>query len=210
VGTGVSSSLLFYCIDESLGATFGQSYTGHMRALNNVNEYEAAFLAQYAVTHGAPSNDVTIKNTIEGPISMAIWQLTGPMAIPQDAAAQPFIAMAQNAWATGQITAQFLSYYQVFVPDNTSIQKFMTGSTPEPGSIILLMSGLIARKREALGGRLTPAVLLEAVTEGALLRLRPKVMTVTTVVQFGPGVMKPFQPRRRCCQPRRNHAVRVH
>src|SRR5207247_10856280 len=52
------------------------------------------------------------------------------------------------------------------------------------------------------GGRLAPRTLLEAVTEGALLRLRPKVMTVTTIVasllpimwstSTGAEVMKPL------------------
>jgi Cu(I)/Ag(I) efflux system membrane protein CusA/SilA len=52
------------------------------------------------------------------------------------------------------------------------------------------------------GGRLTRASLLEGVIEGALLRLRPKVMTVTTVVasllpimwsiSTGAEVMKPL------------------
>ena len=58
------------------------------------------------------------------------------------------------------------------------------------------------RKREALGGTLTRASLREAVIEGALLRLRPKVMTVSTVVagllpimwstRVGAEVMKPL------------------
>lgn len=144
VGPGVASSLLFYCIDETLGATFGQSYTGTVRGLNTVAEYEAAWLAQWALDHGAPSNNTTIKNTIEGPVSMAIWQLTGPMAVPNDPAAQPLIAMAQSAWASGQITAAFLANFQVFVPDNPNIQKFMTGTAPEPGTILLFVSGLVA------------------------------------------------------------------
>jgi copper/silver efflux system protein len=58
------------------------------------------------------------------------------------------------------------------------------------------------RKRQELGGHLTREALLEAVTEGALLRLRPKVMTVSTVVasllpimwshSTGAEVMKPL------------------
>ena len=48
--------------------------------------------------------------------------------------------------------------------------------------MVIYLEEAVARKREALGGRLTRAALLEAVQEGALLRLRPKVMTVTTVV----------------------------
>src|SRR5436190_21685801 len=60
----------------------------------------------------------------------------------------------------------------------------------------------VARQRESLDGRLTPPALLEAVKEGALLRLRPKVMTVSTVIasllpimwstSAGAEVMKPL------------------
>jgi Cu(I)/Ag(I) efflux system membrane protein CusA/SilA len=68
--------------------------------------------------------------------------------------------------------------------------------------MVIYLEEAVARKREALGGRLTRAALLEAVTEGALLRLRPKVMTVCTVVasllpimwstSTGSEVMKPL------------------
>ncbi|HYE94087.1 MAG TPA: CusA/CzcA family heavy metal efflux RND transporter [Terriglobales bacterium] len=68
--------------------------------------------------------------------------------------------------------------------------------------MVIYLEEAVARKRAALGGPLTPAALLEAVTEGALLRLRPKVMTVTTVVasllpimwstSTGAEVMKPL------------------
>ena len=68
--------------------------------------------------------------------------------------------------------------------------------------MVIYLEEAVARKREALGGRLTRDALLEAVTEGALLRLRPKVMTVSTVVlsllpimwshSAGAEVMKPI------------------
>jgi copper/silver efflux system protein len=68
--------------------------------------------------------------------------------------------------------------------------------------MVIYLEEAVARKREALGGHLTRAALLEAVTEGALLRLRPKVMTVSTVVasllpimwshSTGAEVMKPL------------------
>lgn len=48
--------------------------------------------------------------------------------------------------------------------------------------VVYLEEALERKKREV--GRLTRETLIEAVTEGALLRLRPKVMTVTTIV-FG-------------------------
>ena len=68
--------------------------------------------------------------------------------------------------------------------------------------MVIYLEEAVARKRESLGGRLTRAALLEAVTEGALLRLRPKVMTVSTIVvgllpimwsaSTGAEVMKPL------------------
>jgi Cu(I)/Ag(I) efflux system membrane protein CusA/SilA len=68
--------------------------------------------------------------------------------------------------------------------------------------MVIYLDEAVKRKREVLGGRLTRTDLLEAVREGALLRLRPKVMTVTTVVasllpimwshSTGAEVMKPL------------------
>jgi Cu(I)/Ag(I) efflux system membrane protein CusA/SilA len=68
--------------------------------------------------------------------------------------------------------------------------------------MVIYLQEAVTLKREAMGGRLTPGALREAVLEGALLRLRPKVMTVTTVVvsllpimwshSTGAEVMKPL------------------
>jgi Cu(I)/Ag(I) efflux system membrane protein CusA/SilA len=68
--------------------------------------------------------------------------------------------------------------------------------------MVIYLDEAVQRKRAALGGTLTRAALLEAVTEGALRRLRPKVMTVSTVVasllpimwshSAGAEVMKPL------------------
>ena len=77
------------------------------------------------------------------------------------------------------------------------------GTAVQTGMVMVIyLEEAVARKREALGGRLTRPALLEAVTEGALLRLRPKIMTVTTVVasllpimwshSAGSEVMKPL------------------
>ena len=67
--------------------------------------------------------------------------------------------------------------------------------------MVIYLEEAVARKRREVG-QLTRASLLEAVTEGALLRLRPKVMTVSTVVasllpimwstSAGAEVMKPL------------------
>lgn len=68
--------------------------------------------------------------------------------------------------------------------------------------MVIYLEEAVENKREELGGRLTAKGLMEAVTEGALLRLRPKVMTVSTVVagllpimwssSAGSEVMKPL------------------
>src|SRR5262249_10688451 len=68
--------------------------------------------------------------------------------------------------------------------------------------MVIYLDEAVARKRDELGGRLTHGALLDAVKEGALLRLRPKVMTVSAVVasllpimwshSTGAEVMKPL------------------
>jgi hypothetical protein len=68
--------------------------------------------------------------------------------------------------------------------------------------MVIYLEEAVARKRAEMGDAFTAAALREAVTEGALLRLRPKVMTVSTVVagllpimwstDAGAEVMKPL------------------
>jgi Cu(I)/Ag(I) efflux system membrane protein CusA/SilA len=68
--------------------------------------------------------------------------------------------------------------------------------------MVIYLEEATARKRAAMGGVLTRAAIREAVVEGALLRLRPKVMTVSTVIaglmpimwseRAGAEVMKPI------------------
>lgn len=76
------------------------------------------------------------------------------------------------------------------------------GAAVQTGMVMVVyLEEAVERKKKELGG-LTRATLLEAVTEGALLRLRPKVMTVTTIVagllpimwstSAGSEVMKPL------------------
>jgi hypothetical protein len=77
------------------------------------------------------------------------------------------------------------------------------GTAVQTGVVMVIyLEEAVARKRRLLGGALTRAALREAVVEGALLRLRPKVMTVSTVVagllplmwstRTGAEVMKPL------------------
>lgn len=77
------------------------------------------------------------------------------------------------------------------------------GTAVQTGVVMVIyLEEAVDRKREALGGTLTRVALREAVMEGALLRLRPKLMTVSTVVagllpimwstSVGAEVMKPL------------------
>jgi len=77
------------------------------------------------------------------------------------------------------------------------------GTAVQTGVVMVIyLEEAVERKRLALAGTLTHAALKEAVIEGALLRLRPKVMTVSTVIagllpimwstNVGAEVMKPL------------------
>jgi len=77
------------------------------------------------------------------------------------------------------------------------------GTAVQTGVVMVIyLEEAVAKKKKDLGGKLTREGLLQAVMEGALLRLRPKVMTVSTVVagllpimwssSAGSEVMKPL------------------
>ena len=77
------------------------------------------------------------------------------------------------------------------------------GTAVQTGVVMVIyLEEAVERKRRELGGTLTRAALRDAVVEGALLRLRPKVMTVSTVIagllpimwstHTGAEVMKPL------------------
>jgi copper/silver efflux system protein len=77
------------------------------------------------------------------------------------------------------------------------------GTAVQTGVVMVIyLDEAVDRKRRELGGELSRATLRDAVMEGALLRLRPKVMTVSTVIagllpimwstRVGAEVMKPL------------------
>ena len=77
------------------------------------------------------------------------------------------------------------------------------GTAVQTGVVMVIyLEEAVARKRREMGGALTRSALRDAVIEGALLRLRPKLMTVSTVVagllpimwstRVGAEVMKPL------------------
>jgi len=77
------------------------------------------------------------------------------------------------------------------------------GTAVQTGVVMVIyLEEAVSRRRDAMGGTLTRSALREAVIDGALLRLRPKVMTVSTVIagllpimwssRVGAEVMKPL------------------
>jgi Cu(I)/Ag(I) efflux system membrane protein CusA/SilA len=77
------------------------------------------------------------------------------------------------------------------------------GTAVQTGMVMVIyLNEAVERKKDEVGEQLTREQLKQAVMEGALLRLRPKVMTVTTVVagllpimwsaSAGAEVMKPL------------------
>ena len=48
--------------------------------------------------------------------------------------------------------------------------------------MVVYLEEMLEKRRRARGDALTRAVLIQAIKDGARLRLRPKVMTVATIV----------------------------
>src|SRR6185436_5821517 len=76
------------------------------------------------------------------------------------------------------------------------------GTAIQTGVVMVIYLAEAVQRKTEVAGALTKATLREAVIEGALLRLRPKVMTVTTIIagllpimwstRVGADVMKPL------------------
>jgi Cu(I)/Ag(I) efflux system membrane protein CusA/SilA len=77
------------------------------------------------------------------------------------------------------------------------------GTAVQTGVVMIIyLEEALQRKRAAVGNRLTQRDLYDAIVDGALLRLRPKIMTVSTVIaallpimwsnRVGADVMKPL------------------
>ena len=103
---------------------------------------------------------------------------------------------------TGGVALQYLLGYNFSVAVWVGYIALF-GTAIQTGVVMVVyLEEAVERKRAALGGTLSAAGLLEAIKEGARLRLRPKVMTVATIVasllpimwstRTGAEVMKPL------------------
>ena len=156
-----SNAVSFFCMDLQLASTFGSSYPGISALPVTAVEKEVAFLAAYSLWSAANTQHADVVSRLDGPVSFAIWELTGSLgADAPDPSAQPLIDLAQAAYARGLITTTFLADTVVFSPTDTSVQRFVgvlynapavetvlsglqSSATPEPGSWILLGLGLV-------------------------------------------------------------------
>ena len=105
--------LSVFCLD--LHISTGVHYTGGLTTPSTEAEEEAAFLASYSLYLGAPSSLPTMVNNVEGPISLAIWQLMGTLgATSPDPAALPYIQFAQYAYSHDPVSYTHLTLPTIY------------------------------------------------------------------------------------------------
>lgn len=120
----------------------------------------------------------------------------------RDAKEAAHVILAVPFALTGGVALQYLLGYNFSVAVWVGYIALF-GTAIQTGVVMVVyLEEAVERKRAALGGTLSAVGLLEAIKEGARLRLRPKVMTVATIVasllpimwstRTGAEVMKPL------------------
>jgi hypothetical protein len=152
LGTDASHTFYgFFCVDYLKTATWDTTYPGVDYGVQDVvpdksteQLVETAYLSDLLFHLGGSAADTSL---YKGPISFAVWQIMDPTPgdVPVDPAAQAYILEAQQAYASGAITAADYPYTRIFVPNDPSIQDFMTVTegVPETGTLSLLAGGLL-------------------------------------------------------------------
>jgi hypothetical protein len=142
-GGSFDSGVVLYvmCYDINLDAYAGASYNGIFVLPSDTGEIEAAYLQAKLVELGGYDADV---QTVSGPISMAIWQLTDPSSINPapfrlDPAAEAYVAEAEAAYLNGTWTAldaEQFPLWSPFTPGATQRFGFLEGQAPLPSDVV--------------------------------------------------------------------------
>jgi hypothetical protein len=153
------------CIDYLKAADWNTTYSGFVYDIadaipgkTQAQVVQAAYLAGKLMSLGGSSASTSL---YQGPISFAVWQIMDPLPghVPVDAEAQAYVPEAQNALQSGSISAADFPHARIFVPNNSSIQTFLTASAqdynaavPEPATLAFVGIGValigIARLRK--------------------------------------------------------------
>jgi hypothetical protein len=129
------------CFDINNTTYVGRTYTGVLQAATTDADKEAVWLMDQLLGK-TPIDSASFL----GPISMAIWQVEFPSStksdgkttMPYDPAATVWIDQAAAVVAHGYVPDML-----IFAPSDTSSQRFgVIHPVPEPGTVLLLASGL--------------------------------------------------------------------
>ena len=144
--------VLVICYDMQASTYVGQTYSGTIQPVTGFSSststaiLEATFLGNELINDGGLNAPLATR----GAISTAIWQIMNPSSttqissFPNNPAAQSYITDAIVAVGNGSWTAADANLYSTWMPDDIYIQRFDAPSpTPEPGSLILLGTGMI-------------------------------------------------------------------
>ena len=148
-----NESVLVICYDMNASTYVGTTYTGTVEPVTafigstSTEIMEATYLGNELLDDGGLNAPLATR----GAISTAIWQImnasstTEVTPFPSDPAAQSYIADAVVAVGNGTWTVADANLYTTWMPDDIgSIQRFdAPAPTPEPGSLILLGTGML-------------------------------------------------------------------
>jgi Cu(I)/Ag(I) efflux system membrane protein CusA/SilA len=157
----------------------------------------------YITWSGQYENQVRAKDRLLIVVPIVLMVIFGLLYLTYNSALEAaHVLMAVPFALTGGVYLTWLLGYNFSVAVWVGFIALF-GTAVQTGVVMVIyLEEAVAKKKRELGERFDRSALFEAVREGALLRLRPKVMTVSTVVagllpimwstSAGSEVMKPL------------------